>query len=292
MVMKVGYLGPEGTFCEEASIQYCRKLKKAELFSYSTIYNLLMAIDKRKIDEGITPIENSVEGTVGIVTDMLVKDVNLMIKEEIVLPIYHNLLAHRRVKLKDVTDIISHPQAIDQCKEYLRKKLPKAQLHLAYSTADAVRQVATSLEAGILAIKGLRGGRRILGAIGTKAAAKLYGLRVIASNINDYADNLTRFVILAKKDHTKTRNDKTSIVFSIEKDRPGGLYNILNEFAIRNINLTKIESRPSKKALGDYYFFLDMEGHRRDKKVSDALKEIKRKAAFIKLLGSYPRAKI
>jgi len=126
-------------------------------------------------------------------------------------------------------------------------------------------------------------------AIANKAAAHLYGLKVIASGINDYPGNSTRFIVLAKSDHKRTGKDKTSIVFSILKDRPGGLHNILGEFAARNINLTKIESRPTKTTLGDYYFFIDIQGHRSVKLVSEALAQVKKKASFFKVLGSYPR---
>jgi prephenate dehydratase len=287
--VKVGYLGPEGTFCEEASKLYLRKIPgKVELFPYTTIHDLLYATDRGRLREAIVPIENSIEGTVGMVTDMLVKDVNLLIKYEIIIPVYHYLIAQKGIKLKEVTDVISHPQALDQCKDFLRKRLPKVKLHLAYSTSDAVRQVATSLGEKIIAHGKVKGS--VFAAIGTKASAKLYGLKVLASKINA-KENQTRFVVLAKKDHPPTGDDKTSIVFSIAKDRPGGLHDILGEFAIRNINLTKIESRPSKKALGDYYFFADMQGHRTDPVVADALAAIGRKASFMKFLGSYPRAK-
>jgi len=291
MTLKVGYLGPEGTFCEEASSRYSKKLKKVELIPYATIHDLLLAVNRGKLDEGVTPIENSVEGTIGIVTDMLVKDVNLKIMQEIVLPIGHNLLAKKGATLKNITDVISHPQAIDQCKEWLRRHLPKIQIHLAYSTADAVKQVGTSIETGIISSLGGRDIKRVFAAIGTKAAAKLYNLSVVSKSISDYPDNMTRFVVLSKKDHARTGDDKTSIVFTIRRDRPGGLYNILGEFASRKINLTKIESRPSKKALGDYFFFVDMQGHRNDKDISQALKNIKKSVAFIKILGSYPRTK-
>lgn len=286
--MKVGFLGPEGTFCEEASNIYLKRVPgKIELIPYTTIHDLLYAADRGRIAEAITPIENSIEGTVGIVTDMLVKDVNLLIKQEIVIPIYHYLIAQKGIRLSEVTDIISHPQALDQCKDFIRKNLPKVKLHLAYSTSDAVRQVAISLGEKIIAHGRIKG--NVFAAIGTKTSAKLYGLKVLASKINA-KENQTRFVVLAKKDHARTGKDKTSIIFSILKDRPGGLHDILEVFAVRNINLTKIESRPSKKALGDYYFFADMEGHRKDKKVAEALKDIKKQASFLKVLGSYPKA--
>jgi prephenate dehydratase len=293
-MLKVGYLGPEGTFSEEASILYAKKLKGVELIPYSTHYDLLMAVNRGKIDEGVTPIENSIEGTVGIVTDMLVGDVNLMIRQEIVLPIFHYFLAKKGVKFSDITDVVSHPQPIDQCKDFLRKRLPHVSIHLSSSTADAVRRVATSDEIELNKLINLKGHKRAkhaFAAIGTKAAAKLYGLNILASKINDYSDNLTRFVVVAKGDHRRTGNDKTSIVFSISKDKPGGLYGILGEFAVRGINLTKIESRPSKRALGDYFFFIDLQGHRADPKVLEALAEVKRKVAFFKSFGSYPMAR-
>lgn len=285
--MKVGYLGPEGTFSEEASIKYCDRIKgKIELHPYTTIHDILFAVDKGQVSEAIVPIENSIEGTIGIVTDMLVKDVSLKIKNEIVLPVYHYLVAQKGTRISEVTDVISKPEVLDQCKDFLRKRLPKAKLHLAYSSSEAVREVATSLGEKIIAHGKVKGS--IFAAIGTKNAARLYGLNVLAEKINA-KENQTRFVVLAKNDHPATGKDKTSIVFSIRKDKPGGLHDILSVFAVRNINLTKIESRPSKKALGDYFFFVDMEGHRKDKLITEALAEIKKMSSFFKFLGSYPK---
>jgi prephenate dehydratase len=287
--MKVGYLGPEGTNSDEASRLYLKKLEgKVELIPFATIHDAVIAADRGRIDEAIVPIENSIEGTIGIVTDLLVKEVNLVVRQEMVKQIYHYLIAPKGIKLGQVTDVISNPQILDQCKEYLRRKLPKAKLHLAYSSAQAVEQVAFSIGEKI-GSQG-RGHGPVFAAIGTETSARFFGLKVLAARINAH-DNQTRFVVLAKKDHPRTGRDKTSIVFSIASDRPGGLHDVLSEFAIRDINLTKIESRPSKRALGDYYFFVDMQGHRQDKIIADALREIKRKASFLKLLGSYPRAK-
>lgn len=287
--MKVGYLGPEGTFSEEAGKIYAQKISgRVQMIPFSTIHNLLYAADRRKIDEAVVPIENSIEGTIGIVPDMLVKDVNLMIRQEIILPVYHYLIAQKGVKLKDITDVISHPQPIDQCRDFLSKKLPRAKMHLAFSTSDAARQVATSLGERIIAHGEIKG--PVFAAIGSRALAQLYGLQVVARKINA-KENQTRFVVLAKTDHKKTKKDKTSIVFSVASDRPGGLHGVLSEFAFRHINLTKIESRPSKRALGDYYFFADLQGHREERVVAEALSKIKKRAAFLKLLGSYPRAK-
>jgi prephenate dehydratase len=286
--MKIGFLGPEGTFCEEASKIYLNKISgKNDLIPYGTVHDLLLAANLGKVREAIVPIENSIEGTLGIVTDMLVKDVSLMIKQEIIIPIYHYLIAQKGVKIKDVTDVISHPQAIEQCRQYLRKNMPKAKIHLAYSTSNAVRQVATSLGEKVIASGAIKG--NVFAAIGTRNAAWLYGLKIIASKINA-KENKTRFIVLAKKDSALTGKDKTSVVFSIEKDRPGGLHDILEVFAKKNINLTKIESRPSKKALGDYFFFADLTGHRQDTTIARALSEIKKKTSFFKILGSYPKA--
>ncbi|MFH1683730.1 MAG: prephenate dehydratase [Candidatus Margulisiibacteriota bacterium] len=287
--MKIGFLGPEGTFCEEASKLYLRRVPgKKELIPYTTIHDLLFAVDRGKISEAIVPIENSIEGTVGAVTDMLVSDVNLIIRQEVVIPIYHYLIAQKGTHLSEVTDVISHPQALAQCKDFLRKNLPKVKLHFSYSTSHAVREVGTSLGEKIIAHGRVKG--NVFAAIGNKASAKLYGLKILASKINA-KENQTRFVVLAKSDHPPTKKDKTSIIFSIRKDRPGGLHDILEIVAERNINLTKIESRPSKKALGEYYFFADMYGHRKNKVVAEALTEIKKKASFLKILGSYPRAR-
>ena len=279
-MMKVGYLGPEGTFSEEASLIYRKKLGKADFIPFSTFHEILLSADKGKIHEGIVPIENSVEGTIGIVTDMLVMDVNLKIKQELVIRADQYLMAKSKVPLAKITEVVSFPQVIDQCKIYLRKNLPKAKIRFAFSTADAARQVAEATELRTLSEPA---------AIASKASAKLYGLKIIAEQVNDYKNNSTRFVVLAKTDHPRTGRDKTSIVFSIIKDRPGGLYEILGEFAKRKINLTKIESRPRKTTLGDYYFFVDMEGHSSDKLVKEALSQVKRRSSFFKSFGSYPR---
>ncbi|MFA5035136.1 MAG: prephenate dehydratase [Candidatus Margulisiibacteriota bacterium] len=284
--MKVGYLGPEGTNSEEAGLLYVKKLKTADLISYATFSELLLAADRGKIDEAIVPVENSIEGTIGVVTDMLVKEVDLQIKAEFVLPIHHYLIAQKGIRLSEVTDVISNPPVLDQCRDFLRQKIKGVKLHLAYSSSDAVKQVAISLGEKIIAHGKVKGS--VFAAIGTKSSAALYGLNIIASKINA-KDNKTRFVVLAKKDHARTGDDKTSIAFSIAKDRPGGLHDVLAEIAGRDINLTKIESRPSKKALGDYYFFLDMQGHRADPQIREVLGKIKKKTSFLKLLGSYPR---
>jgi prephenate dehydratase len=279
-MLTIGFLGPEGTFSEEASSVYRKKVGKAKFIPYSTFHDILIDVDKRKIDEAIVPIENSVEGTIGIVTDTLVNEVDLKIKQEIVIPVNHYLMAKEKVQLSKITEVLSFPQIIDQCKHYLRKNLPKAKIRFAFSSADAARQVAEAEVVQKL---------NVPAAIASISSAKLYGLSIIRTKINDYPHNSTRFVVLAKMDGAKSGSDKTSIVFSILKDRPGGLHDILGEFAKRGINLTKIESRPTKRTLGDYFFFIDIQGHRTDNAVSQALSYVKKKASFFKMLGSYPK---
>ncbi len=284
--LKVGYLGPEGTFCEEAGGKYILKLEKSsQLVPYSTLHDLLQAANKGIVSEAVAPIENSIEGTINIVSDALAKEVNLKIRQEIILPISHNLIAPIGTKLTTVTHIISHPQAIDQCKDFLKKYLPQAQIHFAFSTADAVKQVAESVAEKIEVSSH---GKKVFAAIGTSQAARLYGLSIIKANINP-KDNQTRFVVLAKTDHTPTGKDKTSIVLAAQKDQPGSLHAILGEFSKRKINLTKIESRPAKKILGEYLFFIDFAKHRKDKEAKAALDAIQKLSSFFKLLGSYPR---
>ncbi|MFH1429628.1 MAG: prephenate dehydratase, partial [Candidatus Margulisiibacteriota bacterium] len=208
--------------------------------------------------------------------DLLVHS-DILIENEIYLPIVQNLLVARGVNIDNITDIYSHPQAIAQCQLFLRKNYPCANIHSGTSTATAsaiVREKADSHTAAIANVN----------------ATKLYDLVVFAENINDYKDNITRFVVISHKQNGPTGNDKTSIVFSLAKDKPGGLYSVIGEFAQRNINLTKIESRPAKKEMGDYLFFIDLEGHQKDKDVKAALDAVSKQASFFKLMGSYPKS--
>lgn len=274
---KVGYLGPAGTFSNDAAVEYLKRLKDGySLVAYPTIHSILYAVDSEEIEEGIVPAENSIEGTVSVVLDMLAKEVDLKIRDEIIIPISDDLLAKNEIKFQNIKKIISHPQPLEQCRGWIRKNTPRAEIIASSSTTEAARHIAESKDENICAIA-------------SATAAKLYGLKILAKNINDYQDNMTRFIVLAKADSKATGSDKTSIVFSTIADRPGGLYDVLGEFASRGINLTKIESRPSKKALGDYFFFVDMEGHRTDTVISEALKGIVNKVAFMKILGSYPK---
>jgi len=276
-VQKIGYLGPEGTFSHDAAILYSKdNNQKTELIAFPTLHDILFAVDREEIDKGVVPVENSIEGTIGIVQDMLVKEVDLKICGEIILPVHEALMCKDNISANSITEVFSHPQPLEQCRGWLRKNAPQAKIIPSSSTADAARTISSSENKNACSI-------------GPAGLAKIYGLKVIEKDITDYHDNSTRFIVLSKSDSNVTDNDKTSIVFSIIADKPGGLFSILGEFSDRDINLTKIESRPSKKALGDYFFFVDMLGHRKDKRISEAISDIVNKVAFIKILGSYPK---
>ena len=220
---------------------------------------------------GIVPIENSIEGPVGITLDSLAHKFDLKIYNEIIIPINQNLIVNPGTTMSDIEDVYSHSQAIAQCQEFIQKN--QIQPHYAVSTANAAKNIV---------------GDKTKAAIGNSKAAELYNLEILKANIQDTDNNETKFVVLSKEDHEPTGADKTSIIFSIYEDKPGGLYNILGIFQKNDINLTKIESRPSKKGLGKYLFFVDFEGHRNDVIIKNIIKEIDKNTYFLKILGSYP----
>lgn len=271
--LKVGILGPRGTFAELAARVHFGD--KAEMVAYPSITDVAEAVERGEAEVGVVPVESLREGSVGETLDVLAwKDVK--IKAEIVLPISQSLLVVPHTKLEQITQVLSHPQALAQCREFIKKNLNRAELIEMPSTAKAAEQVSKLRQPH-------------MAAIGPKSLAEIYGLEVLCENIQTGDINITRFLCLAKEDGMRTGYDKTSIVFYTAEDRPGILYEILGEFAIRNINLTKIESRPSKKALGDYLFFIDFQGHREDREIGEALKALQSKVAMLKLLGSYPK---
>lgn len=223
---------------------------------------------------GVIPIENSIEGPVGITLDSLAHKFDLKIYKEIIIPINQNLIVNPGCTMDDIEDVYSHAQAIAQCQEFIREN--KIQPHYAISTARAAKDII---------------GDNSKAAIGNSKIVELYGLEILQSNIQDVDNNETRFVVVSKKDHEMTGKDKTSIIFSIYEDKPGGLYKILGIFEKNNINLTKIESRPSKKGLGKYLFFVDFNGHKDDELIQDILEEVDEHTYFLKILGSYPEFK-
>lgn len=263
---KIGFFGPPGTFTEEAASSVGE-----DLIAYDSIMDVLDAVNEGKVDYGVVPIENSIEGPVGVTLDLLVHDYDLKIKKEILLPISHNLLINLDAELDDIKYVYSHIQALSQCRNFTHKM-------------GVIVNATPSTSAAAEMIKG----KKDSGAIGTKKAAEIYGLKIAASNIQDYKNNVTRFIVIDKNDHDPTGNDKTSIVFSMNEDKPGGLYEVLGVFAESDINLTKIESRPSKEKLGSYIFFVDFNGHRTDNNIQNIITKIKNMVEYLKVLGSYP----
>ncbi|MEE8173976.1 MAG: prephenate dehydratase [Dehalococcoidia bacterium] len=272
MPKRIAYLGPAGTFTEEAALAYD---EKAELIPFSSIPAVASAVDTGMADEGVVAIENSLEGSVTDTLDLLIHESKVLILRELILPIEHHLLVRPGTQAAEIKNIFSHPQALAQCRRFLERCFPKVQLVSALSTARAVEDMMASDAASA--------------AIGTRRAAALYGAEILAEGIQDQASNVTRFVVLAPVDHPATGCDKTSLCFSFADDSPGLLCSVLQEFAQRDINLAKVESRPSRESFGRYIFLVDLEGHRQDPVIAEALERVRAKAAVLKILGSYPR---
>ncbi len=266
MCNNISFLGPKGTFTHEAAY-----ILEGNLIPYCTIPAVMESVSNGECQFGVVPIENSIEGPVGLTLDSLAHKFDLKIFKEMVIPINQNLIVNPKTVMNDITDVYSHSQAIAQCQEFIRDN--EIQPHYAVSTASAAKSIL---------------GDKTKAAIGNSKAAEIYGLEILKPNIQDLDNNETRFVVLSKNDHDPTGRDKTSIIFSIYEDKPGMLYKILGVFEKESINLTKIESRPSKKGLGKYLFFVDFYGHRKDKTVQNILNELDGLTYFLKVLGSYP----
>ncbi|MGM0366405.1 MAG: prephenate dehydratase [Actinomycetota bacterium] len=271
---KIAYLGPEGTFTEEALDKFLKGYRDIEKIPLPTVIDVIKYVDMGQAHEGLVPIENSIEGSVNITMDVLTFESESKIVREITMPIKHSLIGKKGVKAKDIKKIVSHPHATAQCRNYLSTHFPDVEIIAANSTAEAVMKLLET--------------NSDTAAIGTRIAARLYGLEIIATDIEDNKENRTRFVFVGNYIPAKTGNDKTSLVCFLKKDKPGSLYNILKEFAERNINLTRLESRPAKKNLGDYVFMIDVDGHLHDKQIFEALEVLRKKVYLVKILGSYP----
>jgi len=274
MKKKIAYLGPPGTFTEEALTKFLENSEDVQKVSLPTVPEVIKSVDRGEVNEGLVPIENSIEGSVNITQDILTFESEAKIIREMTIPIKHNLIGRKGLKLKNIKKIVSHPHATAQCRIFLSSNFTDIEIVAANSTAEAVKKI---LEMD-----------KDVAAIGTRAAAELYSLNIIASDIEDYKENKTRFVFIGNYIPLKTGHDKTSIVCFLKKDKPGSLYNILKEFAVREVNLTRLESRPAKKNLGDYVFMIDIEGHMHDKEVFEALGALRKKVYLVKILGSYP----
>ena len=273
MPERVAYLGPPGTFTEAAALQYA---PDSRLLPFPTVAAVASTVDSGTAEEGVVAIENSLEGSVTDTLDLLIHESSLFIRQELVLPIEHCLLVRPGTQSAAIRVVYSHPQALGQCREFLERCYPNAQVVAALSTAAAVEELKNSGDDAA--------------AIGNRRAAELYRMEILASDIqNTGYPNLTRFVVLAHTDHPPTGDDKTSLCFSFDDDRPGLLYGVMGEFARRNINMAKVESRPTRQSLGRYIFLIDLVGHREDAQVREVLEALRAQVSMLKVFGSYPR---
>ncbi len=263
--MKLVTLGPEGTYSQLAAEQWC---SDADVVLVSSLSEVIKEVSEEV--HGVLPIENSIQGTVVRTVDLL-RTGDVKIRGELVLEINHCLIGSSD---EEVTKVVSHPQALAQSRKFINERFPNAELQTAESTADAVK---------------LAKEKQNLVAVAPRYAAKKYELDILFENIQDVEQNLTRFIVVGRDDKEPTGQDKTSLVFYV-KNKPGSLYSCLGAFAMNDVNLTKLESRPSREKLGDYYFFIDIEGHRKDKEVKKAILKLKEEAKEVKLLGSYPKS--
>jgi prephenate dehydratase len=263
------YTLPKGTYSEIATKRFLNYIDGDYKVDYcNSIYDVFEKVDNSGL--GVVPIENSIEGSVSLTQDLLLQFKDIEILGELALDIHHNLIGYDKNKIKTV---ISHPQALAQCRNYIKRHGWEAKA--VESTAKAVKIVAESKDES-------------LGAIGSKESAEYYNLKILDENIEDYKNNRTRFILIGRdvKFKIPPKKYKVSIVFELKEDKPGALYHILKEFADRNINLTRIESRPSKKRLGTYIFYIDFEDGK--EKLDNILKSLERHTSFIILLGRYP----
>ena len=270
--MRLAYLGPPGTFSEEAAVRFG---PKADLVPCLTITASANAVLTGEADAAVAPVENSLQGAVTETLDLLIHGEGLHISHEFAIDVVHHLMAAPGVTMGGVKRVYSHPQALAQCTGYLAEHLPGAEVAAAISTAGAVEQ-AMSAEVPSAAIAPRR-------------AADLYGATLLAEGIQDDDSNMTRFLVLAAEDSAPTGDDKTSVCFSFDDDRPGLLFGVMQRFAEADINLAKVESRPTRMGLGRYYFLIDLDGHRSDPKVASVLASVKEQVAEFKVFGSYPR---
>ncbi|MCC6382803.1 MAG: prephenate dehydratase [Dehalococcoidia bacterium] len=270
--MRLAHLGPPGTFGEAAALRVAPGATLVPCPSHAAV---AAAVEGGDADAGVVAIENSLNGSVAETLDILIHETSLQIQAEVVLPIEHNLVGCPGTRLEEITVVYSHPQALGQCRRFVERSFPKAQLEAALSTAEAVT----------LALR--RHGDAA--AIATVRAAELHGAALLARAIQDADNNVTRFVVLGRGRPRPTGRDRTSIAFTFAEDRPGSLASVLDEFAARGINCTKIESRPTRAVFGEYVFLVDFEGHAEEPAGAAVLAAIRPLCAEVKVFGSYPR---
>jgi prephenate dehydratase len=272
-MVRYAFLGPAGTFSEEAL--FSLGIEDLEPMACATIAEVFEAVERGQADAGVVPIENSVEGSVPATLDALAFDTQLEIQMELVRDIHHCLVVAPGVTAAEITQIVAHPQASGQCRRWLARNMLGRPVLAANSNAEAVQTAVANPGTA---------------AIGPALAAELYGAEILECNVEDYAGNQTRFVLIGRGLRPRTGDDKTSLALFMKKDKPGALLMILSEFAYADINLTKIQSRPTKRQLGDYMFFVDFQGHVDDQNVRTALDCLRLKLREVKVLGSFPRA--
>jgi chorismate mutase/prephenate dehydratase len=269
--MKIAFQGEIGAYSESAVYSFFGP--SVEVKPCTDLSDVFESVAKGETLHGVVPIENSIEGSVNQTYDLFL-EYDLKVCGEIVLKITHCLIAHPGIRLESIKTVYSHPQALAQCRKFLEQL--GCRLISTYDTAGSVKMIKEE---------------RLMdaGAIASERTAEMYGMNVLARGIGDTPNNCTRFFILSKQDSPYSGEDKTSIIFSV-KSVPGALYRVVKEFAVRNINLTKIESRPTKRTPWEYYFYLDFEGHKNEERCQEALESIKDKTLFVKILGSYKAA--
>lgn len=278
---KIGFLGPSGSFSEEAIHLFLTTHSELnelqpELIPYPTIPRLLLACEDNEINRAFVPLENSTEGQVGVTMDTLGQAEHLFITHEFVHPIDQCLLAHEPMPLQQIERVYSHEQSLGQCRDFLERYLPHAQQVTCLSNSEAAHRISSI--------------RENWAAIGPRRAAHLYNLCTLKERIQDVTLNATRFVLVGHSlAEMSDGDDKTSLLV-IAENTPGSLYHILGEFAKRHINLSRIESRPSKRRLGEYVFFVDVDGYVFSPPIQDVLWALKEANISVKLLGSYPKA--
>jgi len=269
--LRVGYLGPKATFTHQAALELFGI--SAKYVPLPTIKDVFEEVERGNVDYGVVPVENTIEGVVNYTLDMFLKMPSVNIVGEIILPVSLHLLSLAD-RLEEVKKIYSHPHALAQARSWLDKHLPHAQRIEVESTAKAAEMALEDEQAA---------------AIASRAAATVYNLNVLATNVQENLNNYTRFLVIGKKKLRRTGRDKTSLLFAV-KDEAGALYKALEPFYKHGVNLTKIESRPSREKSWDYVFFVDVEGHADDDRVKKALEELKERTKLVRVLGSYPSA--
>jgi prephenate dehydratase len=273
----IAYLGPPGTFSEEAALAYAGGQAELGLLPLASIPAVVTAIETDAATVGLLPIENLLEGSVNYTLDLLIHETSLQIAGEIVIPIRQFLVARPGVRLSEVSVLYAHPQSLGQCRKFVERCLPGVPQIASLSNSAAPAEALAS--------------ERPAAAISTLRAAEITGANILARDIADTLGNVTRFIVLAQHDAPPTGDDKTSFCFAFDEDRAGTLVGVLHELAEERLNMTKLESRPAKAVLGQYIFLVDINGHREEAHVARALGRIRARTGMFKVFGSYPRWK-